>query len=154
MKFRIINCLIMSMTFAFANDISGIYLLPKDSKNRQSIVEVFNKNERFYGVGFSTTNGINNDLDLNNPDKKLQNRPIRGSVFLNLNCFETPCTGQIYSFEKGKTYPVKATLTNNTLEIKVDAFFGPTLIWEKLDKSQAAKYENQRLDVNSLELMK
>lgn len=153
MKFKMIGCLMISAVIAFANDVSGIYLLPKDSKDRQSVVEIFSKNETFYGVGFATADGISNELDSNNPDKNLQNRPIRGSVFLNMKCNNNECNGKIYSFEKGKTYPIKAMLKNNALEIKVDVLFGPKLIWQKLDNTQAAKYDDRRLDVNTLELM-
>lgn len=153
MNFKIIGCFMISAGFAFTNDINGIYLLPKDSKDKQSVVEIFSKNKAFYGVGFTTTNGINKDVDSNNPNKSLQNRPIRGSIFLNMKCNNNKCNGKIYSFEKGKTYPIKAMLKNNTLEIKVDVLFGPMFIWQKLDETQALKYNNERLDINALELM-
>lgn len=154
MKFKFFCCLIISSVFAFGNDVAGIYLLPKDSKNRQSIVEIFEKDNKFYGFGFATTDGINTDLDVNNPDERLKNRPIRGSIFLNMDCANSQCIGKIYSFEKGKTYPIKTKLkNNNTLEIKVDVFFGPTLVWEKLDNTESSKYDNRKLDKNKIEIM-
>ncbi len=153
MRLKIFIYFIINSVFVFANDISGIYLLPKDSNNKQSIVEIFEKNNKFYGFGFATTDGINNNLDTKNPDKKLQNRPIRGSVFINIECNESKCTGEIYSFEKGKTYPIKVSTNNNTLEIKVDVLFGPTFIWEKLDNKEASKYEDRRIDINKIEIM-
>lgn len=147
---KIISFFMIFATYIFAKDITGFYLLPKDSKERQSVVEIFSKNNKFYGVGFTTTKGINNDLDSKNPNPSMRSRHVRGSVFLELECSNMECKGNIYSFEKGKTYPTKVVLRDNKLEFAINVLFGPTFIWEKLNDMQMMPYQDERLDTSKL----
>ena len=133
--------------------VHGIYVLPKNDKGKESLVEIFEKNGKLYGVGFGTKDGSpNTDVDSKNPDKKMQNRPVRGSVFLEMSCkSDDTCVGKVYSFDKGKVYPIKTTLKNNLLQIKVDVLFGPTLEWKKLNEAESAPFNDKRLDVSTLD---
>ncbi|WP_395002097.1 DUF2147 domain-containing protein [uncultured Helicobacter sp.] len=133
--------------------VSGIYLLPKDDKGKGSVAEIFEKNGRFYGVGFAASDGsVNTDVDSKNPNKALQSRPVRGSVFLEMSCkSDDTCVGRMYSFDKGKIYPIKSSLKNDNLSIKIDVLFGPTLEWQKLSEEQAKPFADKRLDVQSLD---
>lgn len=134
--------------------VHGIYLLPKDDKGKESLVEIFEKNGKLYAVGFANKDGsINMELDSKNPDKTMQNRPVRGSVFLEMKCKnDDTCVGKIYSFDKGKVYPIKTTLKNNILQIKIDMLFAPTLEWKKLSERESAPFADKRLDINSLDI--
>lgn len=151
MKKLIALCIV---SFASMNAaINGIYLLPKNDKGKESIVEIFEKNAKLYAVGFANNDGsINTDVDSKNPNKSLQKRPIRGSVFVEMKCqSDTTCVGKIYSFDRGATYPIKATYANDTLSIKVDTFFGPIFEWKKLTQAQAMRFEDKRLDTANLD---
>lgn len=136
-------------------DIAGIYQMPKNNQGKESIVEIFQRDNMYYGVGFSSKNGDMKDaLDSNNPDKSLRSRHISGSVFLWLDCKETECSGHIYSFEKGKTYPTLVSLKENELTIKIDVFFGPTFKWKKLNAEEMAPFLPNKLDTTSLDISK
>lgn len=140
-------------TLSLSAAVHGIYLLPKNDKGKESVVEIFEKNGKFYGVGFANKDGsVNTELDSKNPNKALQNRPVRGSVFLEMSCkSDESCVGRIYSFDKGKIYPIKSSLKNDNLSIKIDVLFGPTLEWQKLSEQQAKPFADKRLDVQSLD---
>lgn len=142
--------LFVFICFVSADSISGIYVLPKDSKGKEAIVEVFERDGKFYGFSFATKNGSNHDLDTKNPDPSLRGRFVSGSVFLSLSCKDSSCNGEIYSFERGKKYPVKAHATKDSLEIRVDGFFGPTFSWKRLDENKYKKYRNMRLDTERI----
>lgn len=134
-------------------NISGIYMLPENTEGEQSIVEIFQKNGQYYGVGFALKDGKENTLlDSKNPNKKLQNRPIKGSVFLWLNCQQETCSGNIYSFHKGRMYPIKALAKQEKLQIKIDVIFGPTFEWIKLSKEESKEFDSKRLDINTIDV--
>lgn len=149
----IILCFLSIVSISANAAMPGVYLLPKDNKGKKSLVEIFEKSGKFYGVGFATKDGsIDNDVDSKNPDKTMKNRPIRGSVFLEMSCKENDtCVGKIYSFDKGKVYPIKTTLKNNVLQIKIDVLFAPTLEWKKLSDTESAPFNDKRLDTNKLD---
>ncbi len=140
-------------TLSLSAAVHGIYLLPKNDKGKESVVEIFEKNGKFYGVGFANKDGsVNTELDSKNPNKALQSRSVRGSVFLEMSCkSDDTCVGRIYSFDKGKTYPIKSSLKNDKLFIKIDMLFAPTLEWQKLSEEQAKPFMDKRLDVQSLD---
>ena len=126
-------CLFGVLSISANAAVHGIYVLPK--------------------IGFWAKDGSpNTDVDSKNPDKKMQNRPVRGSVFLEMSCkSDDTCVGKVYSFDKGKVYPIKTTLKNNLLQIKVDVLFGPTLEWKKLNEAESAPFNDKRLDVSTLD---
>lgn len=144
---------ILALSTSMQANVDGIYILPKNTEGRQSIVEIFQKDGKYYGVGFASKDGQEiNTLDSKNPDKKLQNRPIKGSVFLWLECKQDACSGKIYSFDKGKVYPTKTTLQGEKLQVKIDVMFGPTFEWTKLDKEESKAFDSKRLDTNALDV--
>lgn len=69
-------------------------------QGQRSIVEIFEKKVKLYAVGFAHNDGsINTDVDSKNPNKSLQKRSIRGSVFVEMKCqSDTTCVGKIYRF--------------------------------------------------------
>lgn len=144
---------ILALSTGMQASIDGIYMLPKNTQGKQSIIEIFQKDGKYYGVGFALKDGQEiTALDSKNPDKKLQNRPIRGSVFLWLECQQDACNGKIYSFDKGKVYPTKVSLQGEKLQVKIDVMFGPTFEWTKLNKEESEAFNNKRLNTNILDV--
>ncbi len=117
------------------------------------MIEIFEKNGKFYAVGFAISDGsTNTELDSKNPNKALQSRPVHGSVFLEMTCKSNDtCVGRVYSFDKGKIYPIKGTLKNGIFSLKVNMLWGPTLEWKRLSEEQAKPFVNKRLNVQSLD---
>ncbi len=148
-KFLILTFLFISYLNAY---ISGIYLMQNDEKEKENIVEIFKKEDKFYAFGFARSDGsINEDLDSKNPNKALQNRKIRGSVFLELECKnEKQCYGEIYSFNKAKFYPVKAELKDEILEVKIDLLFAPKIKFKKLSQKEALNFQDKRLNIKDI----
>ncbi len=141
----------------WASDIAGIYAVQSD--NGESYVEVFQKNGKFYAVGFANKSGKSSGNDVKNPDPKLRERKIGGSVFLwdlmhaSANKYHN---GRLYNFQNGVTYYVHAEQIDNTLQLRVSkdkkGMFGKTLIWRKMSDKEIAPYQSKRLNTATLQL--
>lgn len=141
----------------YANDISGIYSFK--SGGDESYIEVFQKNGKFYGVGFANKSGKDSGNDVKNPNPKLRDRKIGGSVFLwNLqhkigNKYQN---GKLYNFQNGITYNVSAKQLDGTLELRVSkdkkGMFGKTLLWKKMSDKDIEPYKSKRLNIETLQL--
>lgn len=138
--------------FAFAQEICGYYILEKNDKGSQTIAEVFEKDGKYYAYGFANTDG-KASYDVNNPDEKLKNRPLRGVVFLwglikDGNEYDD---GKIYNNANGKTYSASAKLEGDTLKVKATVWgFGKTLTWRKLSEEQVAPYLDKKPDMQEV----
>lgn len=151
---------VLSFSFVmFASDISGVYAVP--SEDDESYVEIFQKNNKFYGVGFANKSGKDSGKDEKNPNTKLRDRKIGGSVFLwDLKHEEGNkyYNGKLYNFQNGKTYHVSAEMNNDKLKLRVSkdkkGIFGKTLLWRKMSNKEIAPYQGKRLNIESLQLPK
>lgn len=135
--------LVLAMgALAFAQGICGYYILEKNDKGTQSIVEVFEKDGKYYAYGFANTDG-SVSYDVNNPDEKLKNRPLRGVVFMwgLVKDGDEYDGGKIYNNANGKTYNASAKIDGDTLKVRATVWgFGKTLTWKRLSDEEIATY--------------
>ncbi len=155
-KYLVFTCFLQ---FVFAGDISGVYEV--ESNGNISYVEVFQKDGKFYAVGFANKNGKDSGKDIKNPNPALRDRNIGGSVFLwNLQKIEDDkyVNGKVYSFDNGVTYYVSAKQEGNTLKLRAskdkNGVIGKKLEWRKLNSNEIKPYESYRYDVQKLQLPK
>lgn len=134
-----ILCLFVHKSFAQKADaILGIW------KNGEgtAMVQIYEKSGKFNGriVWLKTPNDANNKprTDVNNPNEKLQSRPIKGLE--NLIGFVSKGEGKwedgtIYDPKNGNDYSCTMTLVdNNTLEVRGYvgiSMFGRTDVWKR-----------------------
>ena len=133
-------------------NFEGVYVA--EDKDKKNLVEIYKVDGVFYGVGFASLDGtVSKELDSKNPNKELRTRTMTGSAFLSIRCVdEKTCKGRIYNFYSGKSYPIKARLNNDVLELKVDIIFAPTLRWEKLSGAKLEQIKQLRIDVKDVDL--
>lgn len=121
-----------------ANAVAGIW------KNGEgtAMVQIYEKADKFYGkiVWLKIPNDANNKpkTDLNNPNEKLQTRPLKGLenlvgfVYKGNGVWED---GTIYDPKNGNDYSCTMTLVdNNTLEVRGFvgvSVFGRTDVWKR-----------------------
>lgn len=155
MRNKIITVLVLMMISSLmvfaqnADDIVGLWYSQPDSKNRISIVEVYKENNKYYGYSFAYQNSTDIVNDVNNPDQKLRNLPLKGLVYLYDLQFSKGewKGGKIYNPEQGKTYNAKASLSDNKQELNIKAsidgagLFGKTLTWKKVPANEISKYK-------------
>jgi len=143
LSFFIINCLLPFFLFAQSNNeadrIVGVWFTEDDAGK----VEIYKDEDKYYGKliwGEDIENGKAENLDSNNPDESLRNRPLIGLNLL--KDFEYDGNdvwedGEIYDPENGKTYSCKMTLAKDG-KLNVRGFIGFSLIgrtttWRKVD---------------------
>lgn len=121
-----------------ANAVTGIW------KNGEgtAMVQIYEKSDKFYGkiVWLKIPNDANNKpkTDINNPNEKLQTRPLKGLenlvgfVYKGNGSWED---GTIYDPKNGNDYSCTITLVdNNTLEVRGFvgvSVFGRTDVWKR-----------------------
>ena len=160
MRFLLTCFMLCFSSVLFASDIAGVYAIP--SKDDESYVEIFQKNGKFYGVGFANKSGKDSGNDVKNPDPKLRDRKVGGSVFLwNLTYNKEDNkyhNGKLYNFQNGTTYHVSAEWDNGKLKMRVSkdkkGVFGKTLVWKKMSEKEIAPYQSKRPNIESLQLPK
>lgn len=106
-----------------ADAIVGEWLSPK----KDTRFEIYQLNKKYYGKIIWGTGG--QTTDVKNPDEKLRNRALIGSVILNDFVFDgnnTWSKGTIYDPLEGKTYSCKLTLTAAN-QLNVRGFVGISL---------------------------
>lgn len=143
----------------WANDISGIYAVK--TKDDESYIEIFQKNGKFYAIGFANKSGKNSGNDVKNPDPKLRNKKVSDNVFLwNLEYSgdNKYINGKLYNYQNGATYNVSAKKIDNTLELRVSkdrkGIFGKTLSWRKMSEKEIAPYKAKLPNIEALQLPK
>ncbi len=132
-----------SSTFALeAKDLTGMWYLPKNNDGLIAVANLFQKDNKFYGIGFSYSDGeVNPNKDINNPDPALRDRLIRNSMIVNGIEIQNNklANGEIYNPEAGKYYYLNGTLSDDkktiTWKATIDkaGLFGKTLIWTKVE---------------------
>lgn len=156
----VLSCFFVCLSaILWANDISGVYAVQAD--DGESYIEIFQKNGKFYGVGFANKSGKDAGNDIKNPDPKLRNRKVGGIVFLwNLEHKEGNKynNGKLYNFKNGNTYYVNAKQVDKVLELRVSkdkkGIFGKTLSWVKMSDKEIAPYQSKRPKIETLQLPK
>jgi len=105
-------------------------------------IEIFKQNNKYYGKIVWLKDPFNEkgkpQTDENNPDHKLQNRPIMGLLILRDLVYGGDniwVNGKIYDPESGDDYACKMTLqNNNTLKLRGYigfSLFGRTEVWTR-----------------------
>lgn len=128
--------------FAMAEGICGYYLLEKNDEGKQAVVEIFEKDGKYYAYGIGNSDGTIS-YDVNNPDAKLKGRSLRGVVFMwglekDGNEWDD---GKIYNTSNGKTYSASAKFDGDTLKVKATVWgIGKTLSWERITPEEVARY--------------
>lgn len=135
-------------------NIAGYYLLPKNENGVESVVRVFEENNKYYAYGFASKSGIDLGLDTKNPDEEKRKQKIRGSIFL-WNLVKKSDTryedGKIYNYVNGKTYYMKAEVKDDTLVVKASVdkkgLFGKTFVWKKLTSQEVEPFLERDIDL-------
>lgn len=146
MKKYILSVLFFALAFTIStnavaqskNAVVGVW------KNGEgtAMVQIYEKSDKFYGkiVWLKIPNDANNKpkTDVNNPNEKLQSRPLKGLenlvgfVYKGDNIWDD---GTIYDPKNGNDYSCTMTLTdNNTLEVRGYvgvSVFGRTDVWKR-----------------------
>jgi len=147
------------VNFGFSAELKGYYITHIGDSGRQSIVEFFEKNGKFYSYGFANVDGSEPKKDIKNPDPILRERYDKGAVFVyGLKKDEKKVGvyvgGMVYNYDNGKTYNLKITQDeksgNLTLRASIDksGFMGETLVWRRLNKEEEDRYLSQKPDFN------
>lgn len=141
-----------------ANELKGYYMTHVGDSGRQSIVEFFSRNGKFYAYGFANVDGSGPKKDAKNQNPKLRDRFDKGAVFVYglKKDGKTFSGGEVYNYDDGKTYHLKVTKESNgtlTLRASIDklGMMGQTLIWTPLTQEQIAKYESEKPDFKVVE---
>ncbi len=128
---------LMVPTISLANNSNGDVILGEWlSQEKDGKISIFKQGDKFYGkISWGKTPG---KKDVNNPDPKLRNRDIVGTVILQDFKFtgSTWEDGKIYDPKSGKTYDciIKSKDNNKILEIRGyigTPMFGRTATWTR-----------------------
>ena len=147
--FTLLSTFAISGSFLFGAGLAGYYETHKPKgEGKQSIVEIFEKNGKYYGYGFAHSDGSKSLKDVNNPDEKLRSRDLTGTIFL----YDVVDDGNgkysggyIYNFVVGKTYYLtikdegKDTITL-TGSIDKSGFLNKKYIWKRLSDEEVKKW--------------
>lgn len=136
-----------SLTFNTAQAQSGADAVLGVWKNGEGtgMVQIYKRADKYFGkiVWLKIPNDANGKprTDINNPEEKLRNRPLRGLenlrdfTYAGDNLWEN---GQIYDPKTGNDYSCKMTLTDaNTLEVRGFigiSLLGRTDVWKRQQK--------------------
>lgn len=129
------------------DDIVGLWYGSPDSKKRIPVVEIYKEGNKYYAYSFIYKNSSENINDVNNPDKNLRDKPLRGLVYLYDLEFSKGewVGGKIYNPDQGKTYNARAKLSGEKLIIRASidtaGLAGKTLEWTKVPASEISKYK-------------
>jgi uncharacterized protein (DUF2147 family) len=109
----------------------GIWL----SENKDAKIDLFKSGDKYFGKLVWLKDPLNSEgkpkLDVNNPDKKLQVKPLFGHVILRDLQFTEENTwenGKIYDPKNGKSYSCKATLVDGGQTLNLRGFVGFAMI--------------------------
>ncbi|WP_394952602.1 DUF2147 domain-containing protein [uncultured Helicobacter sp.] len=129
-----------------AQELAGFYKTHIGSDGRQSIVEFFSHNGKYYAYGFANVDGSSARKDSNNKNPKLRERYDRGTIFvygLERKGHEYR-GGRVYHFRTGEVYYAKARLEGDKLILRgsVDSMgiMGKDKIWTHLMEEEVRPY--------------
>lgn len=106
------------------------------SENKDGKIVIFKQSERYYGkISWGKTPG---KKDTNNPDSRLRNRELVGSVILKEFVYKGGSweNGTIYDPNSGKTYDCILKVKDNNQKLDIRGFvgmamFGRTSTWSR-----------------------
>ncbi|MGL4985819.1 MAG: DUF2147 domain-containing protein [Treponemataceae bacterium] len=149
----IVFCLFGGLVFSLSSaDIVGIWYLPKDKNGNIPVAEIFEKDGKFYAVGFIFQDLVVSDAkDVNNTDVRLQNRLMREVIIVNeIEIIKNNlANGEIYNPENGKYFFLRGSLSEekNTISWRATTdktgLFGVNIVWTK--SPDPKRYESYRL---------
>ena len=108
--------------------------------DKNCVVQIYKNKSKYYGkmIWMQEPNDENGNpkKDKNNPNKDLQTRTMKGTVFMTFDYDENyKWKGEIYNFRDGKIYNANMELSDmNTLEVRGYIGFswlGRTVIWTR-----------------------
>ena len=128
--------LILSVTTMLANTSPDVILGEWISEAKDGKITIFKQGERYFGkITWGKTPG---KKDTNNPDPKLRNREIVGTVILKDFVFDGEKweNGSIYDPHSGKTYDCILKVKDNNQKLDIRGFvgmamFGRTSTWSR-----------------------
>lgn len=143
---------------AAAAELKGDFITHVGESGRQSVVEFFERDGKYYAYGYANVDGSGPQPDINNPDPELRTRVDKGTVFVYglQKSGDSYKNGFVYNYDDGKTYYLKATFTDdNTLEMRASVdklgMLGSTMVWKRLTKAQEEKYRPEKPDFKVVE---
>lgn len=155
---RVVFSIFIFLSGIFGADITGYYILPKNEHGLESVVRVFEKDNKYYAYGFTSKDNADFGYDVKNPNKELQKRRVKGSVFvwnLQKKSEDKYVGGKVYNYVNGKTYYAKAEVKGDDLVIRASSdsvgMFGKTIIWKKLSKEEVEPYLSRDVDLKIVE---
>ncbi len=128
--------LILSVTTMLANTSPDVILGEWISEAKDGKITIFKQGERYFGkITWGKTPG---KKDTNNPDPKLRNREIVGTVILKDFVFDGEKweNGSIYDPHSGKTYDCILKVKDNNKKLDIRGYigtpmFGRTATWSR-----------------------
>ena len=134
--FTISTFILISLTSAMANTTPDVILGEWISEAKDGKITIYKQGERYFGK--ITWGKTPNKKDSNNPDPKLRNRDIVGSVILKDFVFagENWENGTIYDPHSGKTYDCILKVKDNNKKLDIRGYigspmFGRTATWSR-----------------------
>ncbi|MFM7020672.1 MAG: DUF2147 domain-containing protein [Aquirufa sp.] len=128
--------LLISLTSAIANTSPDVILGEWISEAKDGKISIFKQGDRYFGkITWGKTPG---KKDSNNPDPKLRNREIVGTVILKDFVFDGEKweSGTIYDPHSGKTYDCILKVKDNNKKLDIRGYigtpmFGRTATWSR-----------------------
>ena len=124
---------LLIFSFNIKAENSGDILGEWNSENNESLIEIYQKNKKFYGKLIWLKEPNRNGkpkMDDKNPDSKLKTRPLLDLVILKdftFNGSDEWKDGKIYDPKSGKTYECYMKLDNKN-KLKIRGYIGVSLI--------------------------
>ena len=128
--------LFLTQQAVWANNNADVILGEWISEPKDGKIAIFKQGERYFGkITWGKTPG---KKDINNPDVKLRNREIVGTVILKDFVFKGSSweNGTIYDPHSGKTYDCILKVKDNNQKLDIRGFvgmamFGRTSTWSR-----------------------
>ena len=143
--------ILSALTFCFSQDLlSGFYKTHVGKSGRQSIVEFFQKDGKYYAYGFANVDGTPPAKDIHNKNPNLRERYDNVTIFVyGLEGDDgTYQNGKVYNYDTGEIYYARITLEGDklTLRASVDSagVFGETKIWSRLNDKELKPYLSKK----------
>jgi uncharacterized protein (DUF2147 family) len=128
--------MLLAQSTLFANNSADIILGEWISEPKDGKITIFKQGDRYFGkITWGKTPG---KKDVNNPDARLKNREIVGSIILKDFVFTGSSweKGTIYDPHSGKTYECILKVKDNNQKLDIRGFvgmamFGRTSTWSR-----------------------
>ncbi len=135
--FSMLFCMLLFQVNLLANTSADIILGEWISEPKDGKITIFKQGERYYGkISWGKTPG---KKDTKNPDVRLRNRELVGTVILKDFVFKGGSweSGSIYDPHSGKTYDCILKVKDNNQKLDIRGFvgmamFGRTSTWSRI----------------------